>query len=110
MKRSPEIRYAIIQDDVASLLQESIYIPYTLKLWVPLSTYDTMLIQSRYNGLRKHIGSRKIMHDTLTSIQSIRCLVNTKKIMYNTMHLWVPREAWAHVAHPHPCPNDGKME
>ena len=79
MKRSPEIRYAVIEDDVASLLQESIYIPCTLELCVPLWRYDAMLAQCGYNGLRRHIGSCKIMHATMTSIQSMKCMTKHKE-------------------------------
>ena len=48
VKRSPEKKYAIIEDDVAFLLQESIYIPCTLDLCVPSWTYDALLTQSQY--------------------------------------------------------------
>ena len=68
MEMNPAIRYAIIENDVASLLQEWIYRPCTLELWVHLWT------QSRYNGLRRLIGSGLIMHDTMTSIRSIKCM------------------------------------
>ena len=74
-----------IEDDVAYLLQESIYIPCTLELCVPLWTYDAVQAEPRYNGLRRHIGAREIMHDAMTSIRPIKCMANTNKSIYNTM-------------------------
>ena len=38
-----------------------------------------MPTQSRYNGLRRLIGSLMIMHDTMTSIRSIRCMATHKE-------------------------------
>ena len=79
MKRSPETRYAIIKEDGASTPQGSIYIPCRFELNVPLWTYETMLTQSQYNGLKRHIDSRKIMHDTMKSILSFTCVAKHKK-------------------------------
>ena len=53
--------------------------PCTLEVCVPLWTSDAMPTQSRYNGLKRLNGSRMIMHDTMTSIRSIRCMAHTKK-------------------------------
>ena len=78
-QRSSGIRYASIKDDVASLLQQSIYIPCTFDLCVPLWKYASMPAQPQFNGLRIHIGAPKIMHDTMTSIRSIRCMVKHTK-------------------------------
>ena len=38
-----------------------------------------MPTQSRYNGWRRPIGSRKIMHDRMTSIRSIECVATHKE-------------------------------
>ena len=35
--------------------------------------------QSQYSGLRRLIGSRMIMHDTMTSIRSIKCMATHKE-------------------------------
>ena len=32
-----------------------------------------------YNGLRRHIGAQKIMHDAMTSITSIKCMAKHKE-------------------------------
>ena len=45
VKRSPRKRYAIIEEDVASLPQQSVYIPCTFDLHISLGTYDAMLRQ-----------------------------------------------------------------
>ena len=44
-----------------------------------------MPTQSHYNGLRRLIGSRMIMHDTMTSIRSMKCMATHKEkhIRYN---------------------------
>ena len=81
----PGKKNAIIEDEVASTVGESIYIPCTFELNVALWTYDTMLRQSQHNGLRIHIGSQKIVHDTVISIRSITCMAKQKEkhIQYN---------------------------
>ena len=38
-----------------------------------------MTTPSEYNELRRFIGSRKIMHDRMTSIRSIRCMATHKE-------------------------------
>ena len=61
---------------------------YSLKLCNPFWTFDTMLTQSRYqNGLRRHIGAQKIMHDAMTSILSIKCMAKhrEKHIKHNSI-------------------------
>ena len=45
----------------------------------PQASEARVLDRSRYNGLRKYIGSRKIMHDAMTSIRSIRCMAKHKE-------------------------------
>ena len=67
------------------LLQEAIYRPCTLKGCILFWTYNTMSTQFRYTGLRRPIGSRKIMHDTMTSTRPIWSIADTKKAIYNTM-------------------------
>ena len=61
------------------------YIPCTLQLCVPLWTCDAMQAQPGCNSVGEHIGSRKIVHDTMTSIRSIKCLANIKKSIQSTM-------------------------
>ena len=79
MLMKPWNRYAMMEDNVASLLQESIYRPCKLELCVPLWTYDTMPTPSRYNCLRTLIRPRMVMHDTMTWIRSIRCMTTHKE-------------------------------